>query len=130
MYEAELREAGMNPAQFELLATVRGKPGSSQAELAAAMDADQTTLSRNLKLLSGQGWISSAISTKDRRRTEYALSTEGMHALEAAMPCWERARARMDEGLGRNAADVWAVLDGLSAAAQHHPSTIATASAC
>jgi DNA-binding MarR family transcriptional regulator len=115
-YEAELRETGMNPAQFELMANLRGRPRSSQSELAAVLDVDQTTLSRNLKLLIGQGWVSVAASAKDGRRGEYQLTDEGRKTLGRAMPCWERAMRKMKEGLGTEAESVWIALDGLSAA--------------
>ena len=54
-YEAELRSVGMSATQFELMANLRGRPRVSQSELAVALDVDQTTLSRNLKLLVGLG---------------------------------------------------------------------------
>jgi DNA-binding MarR family transcriptional regulator len=116
LYEAELRPVGVNPAQFELMANLQGRPGTSQAELAAAMDVDQTTLSRNLKLLAGLGWVLSRISKQDGRRLEYRLSAEGLKVLQQALPCWERAMAKVRDGLG--GADVWGALDRLSAAAE------------
>jgi len=118
LYEAELRPAGMNPAQFELMANLQGRPGASQSELAVAMDVDQTTLSRNLKLLMGRGWVSSKTSAKDGRRAEYRLSGEGQRVLKRAMPCWERAMGRVRVGLGAKADGVWGVLAGLGDAAE------------
>jgi DNA-binding MarR family transcriptional regulator len=117
LYEAELRPAGMNPAQFELMANLRGRPGASQVELAAAMDVDQTTLSRNLKLLMGRGWVSGGASATDGRRVEYRLSLEGRRALQKAMPCWERAMGKVRVGLGEKADGVWGMLAGLGEAA-------------
>lgn len=117
-YEAELRSAGMNPSQFELMANLRGRPGASQSQLAAAMDVDQTTLSRNLKLLVGLGWVSVGASARDGRRSEYSLSGEGLRVFRRAVPCWERAMRRIEEGLGVKAAGVWGVLERLGAAAE------------
>lgn len=116
-YEAELREAGMKPAQFELMANLRGRPGSSQSELAAVLDVDQTTLSRNLKVLIEQGWVSVTAAKEDGRRGEYRLSAEGRKALQLAEPCWRRAMAKMEERLGAEAEGVWLMLDALSAGA-------------
>jgi DNA-binding MarR family transcriptional regulator len=117
-YEAELRSVGMSATQFELMANLRGRPGVSQSELASALDVDQTTLSRNLKLLVGLGWVSVGVSVVDGRRSEYALSGEGLRVFRRAVPCWERAMRRIEEGLGANAAGVWGVLERLGAAAE------------
>jgi DNA-binding MarR family transcriptional regulator len=116
MYEAELRGAGMNPAQFELMCSLRARPGLSQAALAEAMDVDQTTLSRNVRLLAGQGWVTVSGGVKDRRVSAYALSDAGEGALQAAMPLWQRAKARVAGSLGDEEA-VWRVLGELGAAA-------------
>jgi len=113
-YEAELRPAGLNPAQFELMANLQGRPGASQAELAVALDVDQTTLSRNLKLLVGQGWVGSGASAQDGRRVEYRLTAEGRKVYRKALPCWERAMTRVREGLGGEAEGVFDVLDSLA----------------
>jgi DNA-binding MarR family transcriptional regulator len=117
-YEAELRSVGMSATQFELMANLRGRPGVSQSELASALDVDQTTLSRNLKLLVGLGWVSVGVSAVDGRRSEYSLSGEGLRVFRRAVPCWERAMAKVEEGLGGKAAGVWRVLERLGAAAK------------
>jgi DNA-binding MarR family transcriptional regulator len=109
---------GMNPAQFELMANLQRRPRVSQSELAAAMDVDQTTLSRNLKLLVGLGWVSVGASATDGRRSEYALSGEGVRVFRRAVPCWERAMRRVEEKLGAKAGSVWGALDRLGAAAE------------
>jgi DNA-binding MarR family transcriptional regulator len=117
-YEAELRSVGMSATQFELMANLRGRPRVSQSELAVALDVDQTTLSRNLKLLVGLGWVSVGASATDGRRSEYALSGEGLRVFRRGVPCWERAMAKVEERLGGKAESVWGVLERLGAAAE------------
>jgi DNA-binding MarR family transcriptional regulator len=107
----------MNPAQFELLSYLQARPATSQAVLAEAMDIDQTTLSRNVKVLVGQGWVVASAGVKDRRVSAYALSDAGAAALQVAMPLWERAKARVEGSLG-DAEVVWRVLGELGAAAE------------
>ncbi len=114
LYEAELRHAGMNPPQFELMSWLQGRPRVSQTELAEMMDVDQTTLSRNLKLLIGQGWVISDVANNDRRRVEYRLSAEGQRALQRAMPHWQAATDRMRRALGVDAESIGAVLERLT----------------
>jgi DNA-binding MarR family transcriptional regulator len=113
MYEEELRGAGMNPAQFELMTYLWARPGVSQAALAEAMDIDQTTLSRNVKLLVRQGWVVASAGMKDRRVSTCALSEAGAAALQVAMPLWERARAKVAGSLQDDAV-VWRVLGELA----------------
>jgi DNA-binding MarR family transcriptional regulator len=117
-YEAELRSVGMSATQFELMANLRGRSRVSQSELASALDVDQTTLSRNLKLLVGLGWVSVGVSAVDGRRSEYSLSGEGLRVFRRAVPCWERAMSRIEEGLGAKAGSVWGMLERLGAAAE------------
>jgi DNA-binding MarR family transcriptional regulator len=117
-YEAALRGAGMNPAQYELMSNLKGRSGASQSELAAAMDVDQTTLSRNLKLLIAQGWVTGTASAKDARRSEYRLTPAGRESLRKAKPGWERATRAVSEKLGGDAGKIWKLLDSLGAAAQ------------
>jgi DNA-binding MarR family transcriptional regulator len=116
VYESELRAAGINPAQFELLNHLKARPGSSQALLAEAVDADQTTLSRNLKLLVERGWVRWGASAQDRRCAEYRLTAQGRRSLRLALPHWRRARARVEAALPLANA-VWQALDDLFAAA-------------
>jgi DNA-binding MarR family transcriptional regulator len=113
-YEAKLRQAGMNPAQFELMSWLRGRSRVSQSELAEMMDVDQTTLSRNLKLLVGQGWVLSDVAKRDRRRVEYRLSPEGRRALQKAMPHWQSATDSMRRAMGVDAENIGAVLERLA----------------
>jgi len=116
MYELELRRAGMNPAQFELMSFLRVRPGVNQAALAEALDVDQTTLSRNVRLLAGMGWVTVQAWAKDKRVSTYALSEAGVAALQMAMPLWERATVRVEGSLAEKAS-VWKVLEELGAAA-------------
>jgi len=116
VYEAELRQAGMTPAQFELLNHMHARPSSSQSSLATAVDADQTTLSRNLKLLVEQGWVSVQGAAQDARVAEYRLSAAGRKALRRATPHWRRAQALVEATLPRPNA-VWRALDELGEAA-------------
>jgi DNA-binding MarR family transcriptional regulator len=115
-YEKELQPAGLTPAQFELLANLSARPGASHAELAAALGLDQTTLSRNIKILIERNWISRASEAKDLRRAAYTLSENGSEALREAMPHWQRANSHMQEALGADWQAVWSNLERLRSA--------------
>ena len=104
----------MNPPQFELMSWLQGRPRVSQSELAEMMDVDQTTLSRNLKLLIAQGWVISDVAKRDRRCAEYRLSAEGLRVLQRAMPHWQAATDSMRRALGVDAENIGAVLERLA----------------
>ena len=116
MYEAALEPAGMNPAQFELLSYLQGRPGLSQTAYAEALDIDQTTLSRNLKGLVERGWLEASAGAQDRRLAVYRLSSAGVSTLRMAMPLWQRAMETVEAGLEEKDA-VWRVLGELGGAA-------------
>jgi DNA-binding MarR family transcriptional regulator len=115
IYERELREAEMNPAQYELMSYLKAYPGSSQAALAVALDLDQTTLSRNLKVLMEQGRVLSVVDKRDARRVEYRLSRKGERDLKAAHLCWKRAMETVERELP-HPEGVWQSLDALAEA--------------
>ncbi len=115
MYEQELSAVGMNAAQYELMSHLKARPGSSQGSLAVSVDIDQTTLSRNLKLLMEQGRVVSVVSKTDARRVEYRLSAEGVRDLKAAVPCWKRAMTRVERELP-HPERVWQSLEALGEA--------------
>ena len=116
LYEAALEPAGMNPAQFELLSYLQGRPGLSQTAYAEALDIDQTTLSRNLKGLVERGWLEASAGAQDRRLAVYCLSPAGVSALREAMPLWQRAAETLESALQEKKA-VWRVLGELGGAA-------------
>ncbi len=115
-YEEELRPANLTPAQFELLSTLAARPVWSQSDLAEFLDLDQTTLSRNLKILIERKWVKRSASVKDQRQACYSLAAEGRKAWQAALPHWERAQAAMQQNLGADWQVVWSALERLTSA--------------
>ena len=113
-YEGQLRPVNLSPAQFELLGTLSARPGLSQSDLAEALSLDQTTLSRNLKVLIGRRWIKRGASAEDRRQVIYTLTEEGRKGWRDALPHWSRAQAHMQEKLGSDWQTVWSALQRLT----------------
>jgi DNA-binding MarR family transcriptional regulator len=68
--------------------------------LAEALVMDRTTLTRNLRPLAKQGWLSLRSSAKDGRSRVVTLTTAGEKALETAFPLWKRAQSAAKKGLG------------------------------
>lgn len=113
VYEKELAAAGMTPSQFEVMTTLQAMPGVAQSDLAVKVGLDQTTLSRNVKLLVREGWVLCESSETDRRQTLYRLSDSGESAWRAALPHWRRAQKHMQQMVGSQWDQVWSSLETL-----------------
>ena len=107
-YDAALAPAGLRATQFTLLATLSKRGGLPHSKLADALVMDRTTLTRNLKPLVDRGLIEVGAGA-DQRVRHIALTDEGQAVLEAALPHWRRAQARLVERLGHKP---WAVFLG------------------
>ncbi len=117
LYEEELR-AHLAMPQFGLLAVINKLPGSNQASLAKALDFDKTTLSRNLKLMKKNGWITHAVSD-DQRERGYRLTAAGSELLAAAKPGWKRAQTRFRASMTEDQWErMWGTFGNITAAAR------------
>ncbi len=114
LYEEHLRPCNLTPAQFGLLSLLVRRPNLSQLDLAETIDLDQTTLSRNLKLMIANKWIKRTRSKEDRRQTLYTITAAGLERRRQALPHWNRAQRRMRESLGADWETAFAILQRLS----------------
>lgn len=117
LYEAALRPVGLTPAQFELMAEIKAHPLRSQADLAEALALDQTTLSRNLKLLVTRGLLTRGVASTNRRQCTYAPTSAGSDLLQTALPLWQSAQKTMQQALGEDWPTTHDVLARLNQAA-------------
>lgn len=99
-YDAALQPAGLRATQFTLLATLSKRGSLAHSRLAEALVMDRTTLTRNLKPLVERGLIDVGQGA-DQRVRQVALTAAGKAALDAALPYWRQAQARIVERLGR-----------------------------
>ncbi|NNL17516.1 MAG: winged helix-turn-helix transcriptional regulator [Boseongicola sp.] len=98
-YDARLRPAGMKVTMFRLLRQIQRTSSPTLTKLADRMGLDRSTLGRNVRVLERQGLVAMSIA-KDERSKELFLTTEGVAALNAAIPLWERAQEEMAAILG------------------------------
>ncbi|BAU44068.1 Transcriptional regulator SlyA [Leptolyngbya sp. O-77] len=94
IYDAALRPVGLVLNQFTLLVAIHLAGARSITQLAADLFADQTTLTRNVKLLEKRGLVAIAPSP-DRRVKLVSLTAEGRAILAQAMPLWKQAQAEV-----------------------------------
>ena len=96
------QEMGPNiePPQFALLSAFQYRPGIGQTQLARALGLDKTTLSRNLRLMQRNGWITPAEDSPNKGdRKGYGLTPEGERILAETRPGWMRAQEKLRSAL-------------------------------
>lgn len=101
VYDAALRPVGLVLNQFTLLVAIHLLESTSITSLAQGLFADQTTLTRNLKVLEKRGLV--AIEPgKDRRVKLVSLTDSGQDILAQALPRWKEAQVEVMQQLGEH----------------------------
>jgi len=93
--DREMAGLGLGVAQVGLMALIAALSDDTLGALARRAGLDQSTLSRNLRTLEGEGLIEIAVVGTDQRRRSVWLTETGARRLEAAIPVWRRAHARL-----------------------------------
>lgn len=93
--EREMAGSGIGLAQFGLLALIAAAEDDTLGALAERAGLEQSSLSRNLRLLERDGLVEIATVEADQRRRAVWLTETGARRLEAAMPRWQQAQARL-----------------------------------
>jgi len=89
--DREMVEVGLTVAQLGLMAQIAVTADDTLGALAQRTGLDQSTLSRNLRTLEGEGLIEIAVVENDLRRRAVWLTETGARRLEAAIPLWRAA---------------------------------------
>nr|WP_052232645.1 MarR family winged helix-turn-helix transcriptional regulator [Methylobacterium sp. ZNC0032] len=97
LHDEALRDSGLSLAQIGLMAQIATSADDRMAALAARAGLDPSTLSRNLRGLERDGLVEIASVEKDLRRRAVWLTEKGLGRLQAALPAWRDAQARMAE---------------------------------
>ena len=99
LYDRELRETGLNLAQFTLLQALATAGPLTQGRFGRLLALDSTTLSRTLRPLEARRWIRCEAG-RDRRERRLELTGAGRAQLDRARPAWERAQKRLRDRIG------------------------------
>ncbi len=98
-YDEAMRPSGLKITQFVLLSALSTGAFRSVTELAERFALERSSLTRNLQLLAAEGLIE---PTECKGRAQvYAVTAAGRGAIEAAIPYWQAAQARIEGGLGK-----------------------------
>ena len=97
--DRELSDTGLSAAQIGLMAQIAAAEDDTLGALARRSGLEQSTLSRNLRTLEGEGLIEIAVVETDLRRRAVWLTEAGARRLEAAIPVWRKAQAKLGRQL-------------------------------
>ena len=107
--DREMVGSGLSLAQLGLMAQIAAAADDTLGALAERTGLDQSTLSRNLRTLEGEGLVEIAVVETDLRRRAVWLTETGARRLEAAIPIWRKAHTkltrRLSPDLARRLAD-------------------------
>jgi DNA-binding MarR family transcriptional regulator len=99
LYDTALRPVGLVQTQFTLLIAIHLLEPVPITQLAQELLTDQTTLTRNIKLLEKRGLV--AIDPSEDRRVRLAsLTVEGLAVLDQALPLWEQVQSEVRQHFG------------------------------
>jgi DNA-binding MarR family transcriptional regulator len=104
-------EAGLKTTQYSLLSSIVARGPIRPGELAAAMEMDASTLTRNLQPLIAQGWVVVGAGADGRSRS-VAITDAGRAKRSEAQRDWKRAQLELNQRLGpERVARLHAVID-------------------
>ena len=96
--------SGLSFPQFGLMAEIASAPDDTLSALAERMGLDQSTLSRTLRTLEGDGLVEIAMVESDQRKRMVWLTEKGARRLEAALASWRLAHAELGKTLSTDLA--------------------------
>jgi len=100
--DRELAESGLSTAQLGLLAHIASATDDTMEALAKRTGLEQSSLSRNLRSLEMDGLVEIAMVEVDLRRRAVWLTEKGARNLEAAIPIWRKANAKLARLISSN----------------------------
>jgi len=110
LYDDALEPVGLRVTQLSLLRTLQRHGTLRIGDLAARTLLNRTALSRNLDPLAEKRWVTTAAG-RDARTREVTLTREGIAAIAAAAPHWDRVQREVARHVGRERLDdLYAVL--------------------
>ena len=105
LYDHELRESGLRTTQHAVLRMLSRVGEVRKGDLAEMASLDETTLTRSLRPLEANGWVTISPGA-DRREKLLAITDAGKKKLEEARPAWTRAQKRMQRILPAETRDL------------------------
>ncbi len=99
-YDAELSACGLKITQYSLLSHVYKLGPIRPVDLAARMNMDSSTLSRNLKPMISNDWLA-LVAGNDARSHKVAVTDAGRSKRQEAQRHWRAAQEKLNRRLGQ-----------------------------
>jgi DNA-binding MarR family transcriptional regulator len=100
LYDAALRPIGLVQTQFTVLVAIHLLEPVAITQLAQELYMDQTTITRNIKLLEKRRLVE--VNPGDDRRIKLlSLTVDGQVILEQALPLWEKTQTEVRKHFGQ-----------------------------
>ncbi len=99
IYDSALRETGATAGQLTILAVVLRRGPISPGDVAAHLNIEKSTMSRNSHRMKQNGWLDSKLGASAREQ-ELSITRAGRRLLERAAPKWREAQERASDALG------------------------------
>lgn len=115
-YDHYLKPSGLKITQYSMLANIARNPGITVSGLSKLLLMQQTTVTRNLQVLTKAGCIYLEPEATDCRIKRIRLTDVGMSRMHEARPFWEKAQLEMEHILGKESMEV--LLDSLGKTAE------------
>jgi MarR family transcriptional regulator, organic hydroperoxide resistance regulator len=100
LYEGKLKPCGLNPSQYIVLRNISELESALVTTLAVAVELDQSTITRNLAVLTKLGLIRIAKGHEDGRTRMVTLTAKGNRLVTESVPLWEQAHKEAKDMLG------------------------------
>lgn len=99
IYDECLKPSGLTVCQYSLLSHLETLSTASITELAKEVGLDRTTLVRNLNPLIKYEFVKDTAAPGTRKRA-LQVTEQGIRAISAARPLWEKAQQILTEKIG------------------------------
>jgi DNA-binding MarR family transcriptional regulator len=102
LYENVLRPVGLRATQFTILQALTLAGEVTQKQLGEMLVMDSTTLSRTLRIMARERWITERRGA-DRRERWLGLAKGGEAKFKRALPAWDKLQSHLRRQLGEHA---------------------------
>ncbi len=100
LYDEALRPTGMTTSQMNILVVVAKYGEATPVELGDWLHMENSTLSRNVRRLKQNAWLTIQPAETGRTHT-LKLTSKGSRALQKGLPLWESAQREAQVILGK-----------------------------
>ena len=104
IYDEALRPHGIRVSQGNILVAVARMGEARPAEVCRLLRLEKSTLSRDVEVMKGKGWLESDPPSGGRNQV-LRITSEGLDLLARSQPAWEAAQAEARQLIGDSGVD-------------------------